>query len=106
MEKSFPPKQFDWDEQNISKNWKKHKAAYTECEEIFFNEPLFVSEIDRSKIMYRESRYIAYGTTNAGRLLTVVFTVRGNKIRVISARDMGRPERRFYNENAEKTDRF
>jgi len=36
------------------------------------------------------------GQTNAGRLLSVVFTIRGALVRVISARDMSRNERRLY----------
>ena len=36
------------------------------------------------------------GQTNAGRPLAVVFTIRGTLVRVISARDMSRRERRIY----------
>jgi uncharacterized DUF497 family protein len=45
-----------------------------------------------------ENRYIALGKTKVGRLLFVVFTQRGKKIRVISARNMSRKERQNYNE--------
>lgn len=41
-------------------------------------------------------RYIALGQADAGRLLTVVFTVRSAKVRVISARAMSKPERKLY----------
>ena len=44
----------------------------------------------------REARYFAFGRTDGGRLLTVVFTVRGQLLRVISARPMSRRERRGY----------
>jgi uncharacterized DUF497 family protein len=43
-----------------------------------------------------ESRYFVLGQTNAGRPLFVAFTARGDKIRVISARDMSRKERAMY----------
>jgi uncharacterized DUF497 family protein len=46
-----------------------------------------------------EERWAAFGHTDDGRLLTVVFTKRGNLIRIIPARDMNRKERRFYEEN-------
>ncbi len=46
----------------------------------------------------KEERNFAFGITNDGRLLTVVYTVRGSKIRVISARDMNRKEKKFYYE--------
>ena len=44
----------------------------------------------------REERFYALGQTDAGRLLFLVFTVRGSLIRLISARDMSRKERRIY----------
>ena len=43
-----------------------------------------------------ESRQCAFGRTDAGRLLAVVFTVRGSLLRVISVRPMSRRERRGY----------
>ncbi|MBU8849534.1 MAG: BrnT family toxin, partial [Desulfobacterales bacterium] len=45
-----------------------------------------------------EKRYYALGKTNTNRFLFVVFTVRNNFIRVISARDMSRKERKVYND--------
>ncbi len=84
---------FDWDEGNIQKNWKKHRVKPSECEDVFFNEPLV--EFDHSHSQ-REMRYVAYGQTDQERLLFIVFTVRKEHIRVISARDMHRKERRFY----------
>ena len=65
-----------------------------ECEQIFFYRPLRVAPDDRHS--QRERRLAALGRTNAGRLLTLVFTVRGTLLRVISARDMSRAERRLY----------
>jgi hypothetical protein len=46
-----------------------------------------------------EKRWAAFGKTDAGRLLVVVFAKRQYLIRVISARDMNRKERGFYEEN-------
>jgi uncharacterized DUF497 family protein len=43
-----------------------------------------------------EPRYAALGQTDAGRQLSIVFTLRDTLVRVISARDMSRPERRIY----------
>ena len=97
MKTTFHQAAFDWDDSNISKNWEKHKVKFTESEEIFLNNPVIV-EIEKSKIIYHEDRKAAYGTTDDGRLIFVAFTVRNNKIRVISARDMSRKEREFYEE--------
>ena len=91
---------FAWDKGNIEKNWERHKVSFIECEEVFFNRPLVVAgdEIHCKS----EGRYYALGRTNDDRLLFVVFTIRDNKIRVISARDMNRKERRVYREEIEK----
>ena len=85
---------FDWDEGNIQKNWLKHKVSTGECEEVFFNLPLLLHP--DSKHSQAEVRYYVLGQTNAGRRLFIAFTLRGTKIRVISARDMSRKERAVY----------
>ena len=86
---------FDWDEGNIDKNWEKHKVTISECEDIFFNQPLIAIDYQHSQT---EQRYFAYGITDKGKRLFISFTVRQNKIRVISARNMNKKERRFYHE--------
>ena len=85
---------FEWDEGNATKNWERHKVTQAECEEVFFLEPLLVSE--DSAHSREEGRYYALGQTSAARKLFVVFTIRGERIRVISARTMSRHERRIY----------
>ena len=85
---------FEWDEVNREKNWERHKVSWWECEEAFFNHPIFVYEDDRHS--FSETRFYALGKTNDSRMLFLVFTRRGNRIRVISARDMHRKERRIY----------
>lgn len=90
---------FDWDEGNRDKNWARHKFSNTECEEVFFHRPLVVAADETHSAA--EARYFALGKTRAGRNLFVVFTTRGEKIRVISARDMKRKERRRYREAEE-----
>jgi uncharacterized DUF497 family protein len=85
---------FDWDRGNLDKNWKLHGVPFWECEQVFFNEPLLVVEdVSHSGV---EKRYYALGRTDAGRRLFVVFTIRRNLVRVISARDMSRRERKRY----------
>lgn len=87
---------FDWNKGNLDKNWLRHKVKNSECEEIFFNQPL-VMESDQ-KHSQAESRYYALGKTNDSRLLFISFTIRNNLIRIISARDMSRKERELYEE--------
>jgi uncharacterized DUF497 family protein len=85
---------FEWDESNRQKNWQKHQVSAAECEEVFFNLPLLLKpDLAHSQ---GEPRYYVLGHTKAGRRLFIAFTVREDKIRVISARNMSRKERRFY----------
>jgi uncharacterized protein len=85
---------FEWDEGNLNKNLYKHNVGLQEAEQVFFNKPLSLSEV----IMYSasEKRYKALGKTNDGRRLLAIFTLRNNKIRIISVRDMSRKERSEY----------
>lgn len=85
---------FDWDEGNRDKNWLKHLVSNRESEELFFNRPFIIAADVKHSVL--EERYYALGQTNEGRLLFVSFTVRMNKIRVISARDMSQKERVRY----------
>jgi uncharacterized protein len=87
---------FEWDEGNAEKNWEKHKVSRSECEQIFFNQPLVVAADEKHS--QAEARYYALGQSDKGRRLFVVFTMRGHLIRVISARTMNRSERRLYDQ--------
>ncbi|HOY65288.1 MAG TPA: BrnT family toxin [Candidatus Ozemobacteraceae bacterium] len=83
----FPePIEFDWDEGNAQKNWDRHHVSQGESESIFFNEPTVVC--NDSAHAKNEMRYMCLGKTRQGRYLFISFTVRNDKIRVISARDM------------------
>ena len=83
---------FDWDEHNYYKNWIKHNVSPYESEEALNNNPLFLD--DDVKHSQSEERYLAYGKTNLERPLLISFTFRGNKVRVISARQMDKKERK------------
>ena len=91
---------FEWDDANRLKNWERHHVAWWECEEVFFHKPFFV--ISDKAHSQEEERYFALGRTKAGRLLFLAFTLRGSRIRVISARDMSKRERKIYDEKAKK----
>jgi uncharacterized DUF497 family protein len=85
---------FEWDEGNRSKNWISHKVKEHETEEVFLGRPLRFS--DDFKHSQAEPRYLALGKTIANRLLFLSFTIRGAKIRVISARDMNDKDKTRY----------
>lgn len=90
--------EFIWDKGNFDKNWIKHNVTNEEAEESF---------LDKNKVIYKdafhstiEERFILLGKTNKERLLYVVFTKRGDKIRVISVRDINKREVQFYEKRA------
>ncbi|MDI1266705.1 MAG: BrnT family toxin [bacterium] len=87
---------FDWDAGNSRKSADKHDVSQAEAESIFFSDPLIVAE--DAKHSEGEPRFNALGRTAQNRLLHVTFTLRHNEtmIRVISARDMHRRERKAY----------
>lgn len=90
---------FDWDDDNFYKNIEKHNVFDTETEQVFFNHPLVVKR--DVKHSGKEERFYALGKSNHDRQLFIAFTIRSDKIRVISARDMTKREIRVY-ENYEK----
>ena len=100
MDFVFGVAEFQWDEHNAVKIWQKHKVKYSECEEIFFDTNLKI--LADEKHSDAENRFWALGITKEGRRLFIVFTGRKEKIRIISARDMNKKERRAYHEKIEK----
>ena len=87
---------FEWDCGNARKSALKHEVSQQEAEEVIFNQPLLIAP--DFKHSGTEGRFLAFGSTQMGRSLTVVFTLRQNNsmIRVISARDQHTKERRIY----------
>ena len=86
---------FAWDEGNTRKN-EKHGVLPMEAEQVFFNQPLLLlDDVRHSQV---EPRFHALGKTHGGRLLHIAFAVReeATKIRIVSARDMHRKERKIY----------
>ena len=64
-----------------------------------FNDPLSATFPDPDHSI-GESRYITIGMSGFGKLLVVAHTDRGEKVRIISARQATRQERRFYEEGS------
>lgn len=91
-----PPFFFGWNTGNSQKNFHKHGVSDGECEEIFFDvEKILLNDHKHSNT---EKRWVLIGTTRKKRKLAVIFTVRLNKLRVISARDLNKKERKLYEE--------
>jgi uncharacterized protein len=85
---------FEWDTHNSDKIRAKHGVTPAECEQVFFNLPVVVA--DDVKHSESENRFYVLGQTDPGRLLFLVFTIRKDKARVISARDMNKKEKKVY----------
>lgn len=82
---------FLWDGGNEHKSTTKHRILPAAAEEVFLNHPQVVDTYSKN-----EPRWIAYGKTFDGKALAVVFTVRKNMVRLISARPMSRKEGKRY----------
>jgi len=85
---------FDWNQGNINKNWVRHGVTDSECEQVFFNQPLII--LPDLKHSIQEERFYALGRTDSDRTMFVVFSLRKKLVRVISARDMNRKEKKEY----------
>ena len=89
---------FDWDQWNVQKNELKHGVSSLEAESTFYDKDLLVFEdIKHSR---SEKRYIAYGYSRYHHHLMIAFTLRVEKIRIISARMASKKEREIYENRA------
>jgi uncharacterized protein len=84
---------FEWDGRKAAINLRVHKISFSEAR-LVFNDVFALIEQDLSQD-YGEDRYLATGIVE-GRLLTVIFTERGERTRIISARKANTDERRKY----------
>ena len=92
--------EFEWDKGNREKNLKKHNVTNKEAEEVFKSEKIIIFK-DESHSQ-KEERYGIFGKSANNRLLSVIFTLRKDKVRIITVRNMSRKERKAY-EKIKKT---
>ncbi|UCD28820.1 MAG: BrnT family toxin [Planctomycetota bacterium] len=87
---------FEWDEDKADQNLKKHDVSFHEAKTVF-NDPFAITihDPDHSD---DEDRYIDIGLSFKGRLIVVLYTERGNTIRIISSRRATKREQRDYEE--------
>lgn len=85
---------FEWDPEKARRNRRLHGVSFAEAAEVFGDRlSSTVADPDHSQ---GEDRYLTFGQTSSGRHLVVAFTERGGRIRLISAREMTRRERKAY----------
>lgn len=85
---------FECDHGNVEKSLTKHSIYFKEAEQAFFNSPLIIK--DDKKHSSHEARYHCLGQSDEKKLFFISFTIRENKIRIISARQQHRKERANY----------
>lgn len=93
---------FEWDSGDADKLRERHGVLPAEAEQVLLRRPWVLAP--DSTHSAAESRWYALGETAAGRRLMVVFTVRGQRVRVISARPMSRRERVIYGQTQDEAD--
>ena len=92
--------EFEWDPKKAARNLRKHRVSFSEAASVFGDRlGTTVSNPDHS---LAEDRYITVGMSSRRRLLMVAHTERGERIRIINARELTRAERDAYEEETKK----
>ena len=86
--------EFEWDSEKASTNRRAHDVTFDEATTVF-GDPLALTYEDPAHSDV-ENRFLTFGHSSTGRPLVVAHTERGDKIRLISAREMTRKERQDY----------
>ena len=86
----------EWDARKARANFRKHGVSFEEASSVFFD-PLSVTGDDPDHSV-NERRLVTFGVSSLRRLLAVAHAVRGDAIRIISARRATRAERKLYEE--------
>jgi uncharacterized protein len=88
--------ELEWDPRKARNNLNKHGVSFTEAGTIFGDElAITVPDPDHSN---EEDRYITIGWSDRRRVLIVSHTDRDDRIRIISARELTKAERKEYEE--------
>jgi len=90
--------EFEWDDDKAESNLSKHGVSFPEAQTVFAD-PLALTGYDPDH-SGGEDRYITMGTSLEGRLLVISHTDRDDRVRIISAREASRPERRDYEDGS------
>jgi uncharacterized DUF497 family protein len=83
---------FEWDSKKAAGNLLKHRVAFPDATAVFYDD-MAITIVDPEA---HEERFVTLGADPLNRILVVVYTWRGDRIRLISARRANRSERRQY----------
>jgi len=92
--------EFEWDARKAALNRRKHRVSFYEAATVFGD--VFGTTVRDPDHSLSEERCITVGMSDRRRLLMVSHTERGDRIRIISARELTRAEREIYEEEAKK----
>ncbi|ASC73912.1 hypothetical protein XM38_048860 [Halomicronema hongdechloris C2206] len=85
---------YQWNRDKAAANLRKHSVDFADAVPVFSDDLAITIPDER----FDEERFVTIGLDAFGRVLVVVYTLRGDEIRVISARKATRQERRQYQE--------
>jgi uncharacterized protein len=85
--------EYEWDDDKADANLRKHGVDFADAALVLEDELALTS---RDLYSENEERYVTIGRDPYGRLLVVVYTWRGESLRLISAREANSRERRYY----------
>jgi len=86
--------EFEWDPDKATRNLAKHGVSFHEAATVF-GDPLALTYFDPDH-SEDEDRFLTVGQSSVGRLLVISHTDRGDRTRIISARQVTPKERRVY----------
>ncbi|MEN6575561.1 MAG: BrnT family toxin [Phycisphaerales bacterium] len=92
--------EFEWSPEKAATNLRKHGVGFVEAATVL-RDPLGMTIFDPDHSM-DENRYLTVGMSSRGRAVMVAHTDRGDTIRIISARELTRAERKAYEEEIER----
>lgn len=87
---------FEWDPKKARSNLRKHKVSFEEAATALMD-PMSATGLDPDHSV-SEERFVTFGVSEKGRLLVVAHAERDDTIRIISAREASKRERRIYEE--------
>ncbi len=86
--------EFEWDPNKAKLNLEKHGVSFPEATTVFDDD--FSVAVPDSDHSFEEQRFIIVGSSHRGRLLIIAYTERGDRIRLITARELTSNERKAY----------
>lgn len=94
---------FEWDFKKAIRNRQKHRVDFKEAATVFRDRlGITIYDPDHSD---QEDRFITIGASDVGRFIMVSHTDRGDRIRIISARELTRKERKEYEKEIQRRNR-